>query len=29
MPGVIAATRAVMSLDHLVVGLDAMLGLTE
>jgi 4-hydroxy-tetrahydrodipicolinate reductase len=29
MPGVIAATRAVMDLDHLVVGLDAMLGLTE
>ncbi len=29
MPGVLAATRAVMSLDHLVVGLDAMLGLAE
>ena len=29
MPGVIAATRAVMGLDHLVVGLDAMLGLGE
>jgi len=27
MPGVIAATRAVMSLDHLVVGLDALFGL--
>jgi 4-hydroxy-tetrahydrodipicolinate reductase len=29
MPGIIAATRAVMGLDHLVVGLDAMLGLAE
>ncbi|MBI5948505.1 MAG: 4-hydroxy-tetrahydrodipicolinate reductase [Chloroflexi bacterium] len=27
MPGVIAATRAVMGLDHLVVGLDALFGL--
>ena len=27
MPGVIAATRAVMDLDHLVVGLDALFGL--
>jgi len=27
MPGVIAATRAVMELDHLVVGLDALFGL--
>ena len=29
MPGVIAATRAVIGLDRLVVGLDAMLGLAE
>lgn len=29
MPGVIAATRGVMSLEHLVVGLDALLGLTS
>ncbi|MEX0782995.1 MAG: 4-hydroxy-tetrahydrodipicolinate reductase [Dehalococcoidia bacterium] len=29
MPGVLAATRAVVGLDHLVVGLDAMLGLAE
>jgi 4-hydroxy-tetrahydrodipicolinate reductase len=29
MPGVIAATRAVTPLDHLVVGLDALLGLTS
>ncbi len=29
MPGVLAATRAVMSLDHLVVGLDALFGLTS
>ncbi len=28
MPGVVAATRAVMELDHLVVGLDALFGLT-
>jgi 4-hydroxy-tetrahydrodipicolinate reductase len=28
MPGVVAAARAVMGLDHLVVGLDALLGLT-
>jgi 4-hydroxy-tetrahydrodipicolinate reductase len=28
MPGVIAATRAIMSLDHLVVGLDALFGLS-
>lgn len=28
MPGVIAATRQVMELDHLVVGLDALFGLT-
>ncbi len=28
MPGVIAATRAVMTLDHLVVGLDELFGLT-
>lgn len=27
MPGVVAAARAVMSLDHLVVGLDALFGL--
>ena len=28
MPGVVAATRAVMDLDHLVVGLDALFGLS-
>lgn len=28
MPGVIAATRAVMETDHLVVGLDALFGLS-
>jgi 4-hydroxy-tetrahydrodipicolinate reductase len=28
MPGVIAATREVMQLDHLVVGLDALFGLS-
>jgi 4-hydroxy-tetrahydrodipicolinate reductase len=28
MPGVLMATRAVMDLDHLVVGLDSLLGLT-
>ena len=28
MPGVLAAVRAVMSTDHLVVGLDELLGLT-
>jgi 4-hydroxy-tetrahydrodipicolinate reductase len=27
MPGVVAATRAVMDLDHLVVGLDELFGL--
>lgn len=27
MPGVVLATRAVMDLDHLVVGLDALIGL--
>lgn len=29
MPGVIAATREVMNLDHLVVGLDALFGLNS
>ena len=29
MPGVLRATRAVMELNHLVVGLDRVLGLRE
>jgi 4-hydroxy-tetrahydrodipicolinate reductase len=29
MPGVLAATRAVMALDHLVVGLDRLMGLEQ
>jgi 4-hydroxy-tetrahydrodipicolinate reductase len=29
MPGVLAAARAVMSLDHLVIGLDKLLGIAD